>query len=75
MTLVRNVTQQVGNVSKFVAMGYDLGMNVSKCEVLFKGLTVYASKAVPFEDSAPEAERKGHVKAMLLLLKSAKELK
>ena len=75
MTLVRNVTQQVGNVSKLIARGYNLGLDVKKCDVLFKGLTIYASEAVPFAESAPEKDRKDHVKTMLLLLKSAKEVK
>jgi len=74
MTLARNLNQQVGNVGNLAEKGYDIGMNVGECNTFFKDMNLYARVAVPFEEDASETERKGHAKAMLLLLKRAKEL-
>ena len=75
MTLARNLNQQVGNVGNLAEKGYDVGMNIAECSKFFKDMNLYARVAVPFGEDAPEEERKGHAKTMLLLLKRAKELK
>lgn len=74
MTLARNLNQQVGNVGNLAEKGYDVGMNTGECDKFFKDMNLYGRVAVPFEENASETDRKGHARAMLLLLKRGTEL-
>jgi len=55
MTKCRDLNQLIGNVPKLTEMGYDLGMDQSKCKAFFEAMRTFASKGCPFEDEFKDA--------------------